>query len=91
VTGCYEVVEGGLPRSITLTTSPVWSGVAEQRFVATAPGATGYWSQPTSGDVHLVIARALVTARIDASTGELRGKAQRGGKSETFVARRGCK
>jgi hypothetical protein len=84
-------VEGRLPRSITLTTTPVWSGAAEQRFVATAPGAIGYWSQPRSGDVHLMIAGALVTARIDRSTGELRGKAQRGGKSEKFVARRGCR
>jgi hypothetical protein len=38
-----------------------------------------------------VIARALVTARIDPSTGELRGKALRGGKTERFVAKRGCK
>jgi predicted aminopeptidase len=91
VSGCYEVVEGRLPKPITLTTKPAWSGAAEQSFVATAPGATGYWSQPTTGEVHLMIARALVTARIDPSTGELRGKVQRGGKSERFVARRGCR
>jgi hypothetical protein len=75
VTGCYEVVEGRLPRFITLTNTPVWSGAAEQAFTATAPGASGYWSQPRSGDVHLVIARALVTARIDPSTGERAGNA----------------
>jgi Putative zinc-finger len=91
LTGCYEVVEGRAPRSITLTTKAAWSGTAEQRFVATAPGAIGYWSQPTTGDVHIVIAGTLVTARVDALTGDLRGKAQRGGKSERFVARRGCR
>ena len=88
VTGCYEVVEGGLPKSITLTTKPVWSGAAEHRFVANAPGAIGYWSQPRSGDVIVVIAGALVTARIDVSTGELRGTARRGRGSKPFLARR---
>ena len=91
LTGCYEVVAGGLPRFITLTGTPVWSGVAEQRFRATAPGAVGYWSQVRRGDVHLMIAGALVTARLDTSTGELRGTAQRGGMKEKFVAKRGCR
>jgi hypothetical protein len=88
VTGCYEVVEGGLPKVITLTANRVWSGVAEHAFVATTQGAVGYWSQPSTGNVHLVIARAVVTARVDPSTGELRGKAQRGRRVERFLARR---
>jgi hypothetical protein len=88
VTGCYEVVEGGLRDTLMLTTDRAWSGLAEHRFVATAPGAIGYWSQPRSGDVHIMIGGALVTARVDASTGALRGRVQRGGPSERFVARR---
>ncbi|MFN2566429.1 MAG: anti-sigma factor [Gemmatimonadaceae bacterium] len=91
VSGCYEVLEGGLPRFITLTVDPVWSGAAEHAFVATAHKAIGYWSQPKSGAIHLVIDRAVVTARIDTSTRELRGTAQRGRKKVTFVARRGCR
>jgi anti-sigma factor RsiW len=90
VTGCYEIVEGGLPKVVTLTADRVWSGAAEHAFVATTEGAVGYWSQPSTGNVHLVIARAVIKARVDAATGELRGKVQRGRKVETFVARR-CK
>jgi hypothetical protein len=80
-----------LPRQITLKTNSVWSGAAEHAFVATADGATGYWSQPRTGAVHLVIAGAVVTARVDATTGELRGTAQRGRKTVDFLARRGCR
>jgi hypothetical protein len=88
ITGCYEVVEGGLPRRLTLTTTPLWSGAAERRFEAHAPGAVGYWSQPRTGDVHVVIAGALITARVDATTGELHGTVRRGRSSQPFHARR---
>jgi hypothetical protein len=66
----------------------VWRGTAEARFAATAPGAIGYWSQPPSGEIHIMISGALVTARIDPATGDLRGRVRRGGPSERFLARR---
>jgi hypothetical protein len=88
ISGCYEVVEGRFPKAITLTTERMWSGAAEQQFVARARGASGYWSQPRSGDVYIALVGAIANARIDPSTGELRGKVHRGGTSERFVARR---
>ena len=88
VTGCYQIVEGGLRDTLTLSKTRVWSGTAETRFHASVPGATGYWSQPPNGDIHIMIRGALVNARIDPSTGDLRGDVRRGGRSESFLARR---
>jgi hypothetical protein len=88
VTGCYQIVQGGLRDTLTLSKTRVWSGRAETRFRATTPGANGHWSQPPSGDIHILIGGALVTARIDPSTGDLRGRVRRGGPSEPFLARR---
>ena len=88
VTGCYQIVEGGLRDTLTLSKTGVWSGTAERRFRATTPGASGHWSQPPNGDIHIMIGGALVNARIDPSTGDLRGRVQRGGRSEPFHARR---
>jgi hypothetical protein len=88
VTGCYQIIEGGLRDTLTLSKTSVWSGTAEKRFRATVPGAVGHWSQPPSGDIHIMIGGALVTARIDPATGDLRGRVRRGGPSEPFLARR---
>jgi putative zinc finger protein len=86
--GCYEVMQGGLPKFVTLAGESMVSGAGDERYAARAPGASGYWGPDAGGGIRIVLAGASVVARIDAATGELRGEARRGTSTERFVARR---
>jgi putative zinc finger protein len=85
--GCYEVMQGALPKFVTLAGESVVSGAGDERYAARAPGASGYWGPDAGGGIRIVLAGASVVARMDAATGELRGEARRGASTERFVAR----